>query len=1447
MSDDYSKEVWRSSILLIANVDTDVERFDELLQQLQHDSDKEESDIMKYKLIKRKDIVDYLDSDYKACTESGASDKAQTINESTMLSQELAIAFRQYVTRNGKAITKALDTVKSSDLSEDDIDLPKTLQVTSTISYLLVDYPSDLTEVLALLRHTESCAEQNNFTNAFPIPLDGIISIVDTHNVSEGKDDAPSSERVAGDGLHPTDNYNEVCRSRQSIVDACWEEMKKKGSEWNDFLISEVALRDGGSKTEYKPVNLVQMEVLELSKTIANDKEIYNAEKMLLSIHSATQFDAARVVSDTKKFHQVLPQSVFENSSLALIVKAMVETIVQTDRNESKNMIRATLNGQIEPFLSYHEGAAVNLLAICGNLDPTSFIQEEESAPSWFDSIREAEKSLWSLCNYPGTGPDGRNRMPKAPVISIAERSASLHELKYISGLSLEHVRLKSWYTMFQDIMKNEIGVPLRTRDHYESLNDSELPQRLAFVLQTSKRVISQYDRLSDCLLMAAIPDFSSGKQYEESWSAADQVQPIPSFAEWKQMQSFSGKSNDDKRPRIPLLSKILHLIKEDRVTIFSSNHALIRLYRTPNSRSWLTVYHESDHFGLRPSRAEKTSSEKPHPTKFMASCADGALFTVQEVLQTKISSVKATYTTRTGIVISISMQGIITQRMLSKSTAEKSRLIRPDGTVLSTHRDGKQVLMYPSGVMYVKDVTSKRFTCIERNNFETSKVDLETGAVVKTKKSGVVAVTHRDNRTIAYHLDGTMISFTPLTSTLVVRKRPWEDVFINVNLSLFETKLSHEKESFPVRCTVVLADLSSIVLGTDVVSDDKRRSITVVKKNGLVMSAQEDGHVCVSYTSEKSAVVSGTGSNSVHKIYRFDCRQGQLLFEDHDKNQMCASLDRFEFKFVAAHEEKRQGYKPEANTRLQAEITERIDPFLFVLHGDGTGLEILRPHDTKKFMADKDFNEMVPGGTENDAQLRTFMRIIRSNSEIDGLDLLGSCMTAYIYGHVDLKYVATAAELLPDLHNCPPPPSQFNIIRQLHRISWLNDIEMQAFANKLNEWRHFKDPKDQTDVLDPRDKKTLEDEARLQKEVIIAYKASSIRRYEERRLEMDSTGELPLYTGSTCALSEQGINSDETEIDDCAKVDEATHIDDFDQLIWESFHRADSEQIGFLSTMQTRAALVHALGFGFSTKEIENHLRQLGSQDTVKVAGREDKANKMGGPPSPKRQKVSTNVENSSEEKELAELQKSIDAAGRIEEELELENENCAEEVLAIENKYNIRRRPFYEKRSKLLNQIPFFWKQTFCNHPILRQLIEETDEKILDSLDNVDIQFVDDKGGYRIEMSFKSNPYFHDQVLWRKISFSEDEEANNKSSGINWKSTAEAKEVKENNSLFQWFNPDEEDADIAEVIKDELWKNPLQFYLDVNTGDDDAQDDDEEEEQEDGIENDDEEEETN
>lgn len=35
--------------------------------------------------------------------------------------------------------------------------------------------------------------------------------------------------------------------------------------------------------------------------------------------------------------------------------------------------------------------------------------------------------------------------------------------------------------------------------------------------------------------------------------------------------------------------------------------------------------------------------------------------------------------------------------------------------------------------------------------------------------------------------------------------------------------------------------------------------------------------------------------------------------------------------------------------------------------------------------------------------------------------------------------------------------------------------------------------------------------------------------------------------------------------------------------------------------------------------------------------------------------------------------------------------------------------------------------------------------------------------------------------------------------------------------NVVSKWFNPDEEDADIAEVIKDELWKNPLQFYLDV------------------------------
>ncbi len=46
---------------------------------------------------------------------------------------------------------------------------------------------------------------------------------------------------------------------------------------------------------------------------------------------------------------------------------------------------------------------------------------------------------------------------------------------------------------------------------------------------------------------------------------------------------------------------------------------------------------------------------------------------------------------------------------------------------------------------------------------------------------------------------------------------------------------------------------------------------------------------------------------------------------------------------------------------------------------------------------------------------------------------------------------------------------------------------------------------------------------------------------------------------------------------------------------------------------------------------------------------------------------------------------------------------------------------------------------------------------------------------------------------------------------SGVKWK------ETKESSSFLDWFDPKDEDLEIAEIIKDEVWKHPVEFYLNV------------------------------
>ncbi|GJT80810.1 nucleosome assembly protein [Tanacetum coccineum] len=57
--------------------------------------------------------------------------------------------------------------------------------------------------------------------------------------------------------------------------------------------------------------------------------------------------------------------------------------------------------------------------------------------------------------------------------------------------------------------------------------------------------------------------------------------------------------------------------------------------------------------------------------------------------------------------------------------------------------------------------------------------------------------------------------------------------------------------------------------------------------------------------------------------------------------------------------------------------------------------------------------------------------------------------------------------------------------------------------------------------------------------------------------------------------------------------------------------------------------------------------------------------------------------------------------------------NEEASDKVLEIEQKYNVVRKPVYDKRNEIIKSIPDFWPTAFLSHPALANLLTEEDQK--------------------------------------------------------------------------------------------------------------------------------------
>ncbi|KAL8140277.1 hypothetical protein V2J09_006298 [Rumex salicifolius] len=247
------------------------------------------------------------------------------------------------------------------------------------------------------------------------------------------------------------------------------------------------------------------------------------------------------------------------------------------------------------------------------------------------------------------------------------------------------------------------------------------------------------------------------------------------------------------------------------------------------------------------------------------------------------------------------------------------------------------------------------------------------------------------------------------------------------------------------------------------------------------------------------------------------------------------------------------------------------------------------------------------------------------------------------------------------------------------------------------------------------------------------------------------------------------------------------------------------------------------------------------------------------------KKLKVADKNDEESAEQVDSELVVSIEKLQEIQDELEKINEKASDEVLEVEQKYNEIRKPVYGKRNEIINAIPDFWLTAIMSHPVLGELLTEEDQKIFKYLTSLEVEDSKDvKSGYSITFIFKSNPYFEDKNLTKAFTFLDEGTTKVTATSIKWKEGSETlsntiNHKKENKrghveeSFFTWFSNShvkenllDMSDDVAEIIKEDLWPNPLSYFNNEADDEDDSEgdaeedgassEDDDEEEAEDG-----------
>ncbi|XP_075859156.1 testis-specific Y-encoded-like protein 4 [Microcebus murinus] len=183
------------------------------------------------------------------------------------------------------------------------------------------------------------------------------------------------------------------------------------------------------------------------------------------------------------------------------------------------------------------------------------------------------------------------------------------------------------------------------------------------------------------------------------------------------------------------------------------------------------------------------------------------------------------------------------------------------------------------------------------------------------------------------------------------------------------------------------------------------------------------------------------------------------------------------------------------------------------------------------------------------------------------------------------------------------------------------------------------------------------------------------------------------------------------------------------------------------------------------------------------------------------------------------------MDSLEAIDQELSNVNAQADRAFLQLERKFGRMRRLHMQRRSFIIQNIPGFWVTAFRNHPQLSPMISGQDEDMMRYMINLEVEELKHpRAGCKFKFIFQSNPYFRNEGLVKEYERRSSGRVVSLSTPIRWHRgqdpQAHIHRNREGNtipSFFNWFSDHSllEFDRIAEIIKGDLWPNPLQYYL--------------------------------